>query len=548
MALASSEAIRAGGAFVELFVDDRKMVAGLSAGGDKLYAFGRNVARVGAMIEGVASAAVGMGAIFVREFGDMEAKVKQLDTVLTSTRHGAGMDRLEFLKMADSLEDVTKFSETTILETENLLLTFLRIGKEIFPEALVAVMDVATALGHSAPDAAIQLGKALNDPRRGMLSLMRIGVSFTETQRDQIKTLMEEGNILEAQKIILEEVAMEFGGSARAAADTFTGSLSRLHNTAEQVMIAMGAQIALALRPYVEWMIRCLHAVERFIYQNPQLVQGLIKMVYWMTMAGAALIALGTGLMMLTSSVFPITVIVMVLLGVLDALGLIDSGIGDVAKSFSIAGQSIQAYWEVLIDSIAKAWLWCEKTLLEGIQIILKELIRASAYYKYLKGEEMSPEEVEVFTGYKIQRAVYKGKPVEPTTGVAGWAASLDKTIEERQRITRKSMEDLTQHSADVLTQDWYEQQRRKNPPFDWRQLPVPQWPYVPPRSAYGPNVPTRPIEAIGAFGSIAEMMGAKAGDPLIRAAQQQVELLKGMKMSLDNIEQNTRDMELVYG
>jgi hypothetical protein len=54
---------------------------------------------------------------------------------------------------------------------------------------------------------AIQLGKALNDPIKGVTALQRVGVSFTQSQKDQIKTLVESGDTMDAQKIILGELS-----------------------------------------------------------------------------------------------------------------------------------------------------------------------------------------------------------------------------------------------------------------------------------------------------------------------------------------------------
>lgn len=99
-----------------------------------------------------------------------------------------------------------------------MLLTFTNIGKDVFPNATAMTLDMATAMnGGLAPSAeqlsnqAIQLGKALNDPIMGMGALRKVGVAFTEAQKEQITTLQQSGDIMGAQKIILAELATEFG-------------------------------------------------------------------------------------------------------------------------------------------------------------------------------------------------------------------------------------------------------------------------------------------------------------------------------------------------
>jgi hypothetical protein len=80
-------------------------------------------------------------------------------------------------------------------------------------------------MGTSASGEAIRLGKALNDPIRGLTALTRVGVSFTDEQREQVKALQQSGDLMSAQKIILAELQQQFGGSGAAFAKTFTGQL-----------------------------------------------------------------------------------------------------------------------------------------------------------------------------------------------------------------------------------------------------------------------------------------------------------------------------------
>lgn len=75
-----------------------------------------------------------------------------------------------------------------------MLLTFTNIGGEVFPKATETLLDMATAMsGGMTPGAealtsqAIQLGKALNDPINGITALTRVGVTFTEGQKNMIE-------------------------------------------------------------------------------------------------------------------------------------------------------------------------------------------------------------------------------------------------------------------------------------------------------------------------------------------------------------------------
>ena len=59
----------------------------------------------------------------------------------------------------------------------------------------------------------------------GCRALSRVGVTFTDTQKEMITKLQESGDLMGAQNIILEELESEYGRAAAAARETFTGSL-----------------------------------------------------------------------------------------------------------------------------------------------------------------------------------------------------------------------------------------------------------------------------------------------------------------------------------
>ena len=81
----------------------------------------------------------------------------------------------------------------------------------------------------------IQVGKALNDPTKGLTALSRVGVSFTKDQVKRIKGLQKEGKLYEAQQIILAELNKEFGGSFAAQGDTTAGKVAKFHDAVEDL-------------------------------------------------------------------------------------------------------------------------------------------------------------------------------------------------------------------------------------------------------------------------------------------------------------------------
>lgn len=187
-------------------------------------------------------------------FIQSEKASAQLNAVLKSTKNAAGLSATEIKNMAASLQRTTTFEDDAILSGQNLLLTFTNIGKDVFPQATETMLDMSTALGQDLKSSAIQLGKALQDPERGVTALRKVGVNFNDTQMEMIKNLVATGKSAEAQALILKELQTEFGGSAKAARNTFGGSLEYLKNVQGDVMEDIGGLVAVMGKDFVDAM------------------------------------------------------------------------------------------------------------------------------------------------------------------------------------------------------------------------------------------------------------------------------------------------------
>lgn len=205
-------------------------------------------------LEGASVAAVAFGVSSVKAFEDSQDKLSQLNAVLKSTKGVAGVSAKAAIDLSQALQKVTKFSDEDVLSVENLLLTFTKIGKKIFPQATETVLNMATALGEDTKSAAIQLGKALQDPILGITALRRVGVNFSDAQKEVIKKLVETGHSAKAQQLILKELNTEFGNSAKAAGETFAGKLAILNNRFDDFKEKVGGAIVDVLIPLTDWL------------------------------------------------------------------------------------------------------------------------------------------------------------------------------------------------------------------------------------------------------------------------------------------------------
>ena len=190
---------------------------------------GKAFVKMGA-VAGVAAAAIGVG-LFVKTIKntiEQERVVAQLNQTLKSTGRFSKESSKGLQAYAAHLQTVSTFGDEAIIASQSLMLTFTQIGKKIMPRAQQAVLDVATAMGTDLKSASIQVGKALNDPIEGMSALSRSGITFSKEQKELVKNMVAVGDSAGAQILILKELEVQFGGSAKAARDTLGGALISL--------------------------------------------------------------------------------------------------------------------------------------------------------------------------------------------------------------------------------------------------------------------------------------------------------------------------------
>lgn len=202
-----------------------------------------------AAIAGLAGLTEGFKAV-VEEGATAEQNQAQLEARLKSTGSAAGLTAAQLNDLSTALQTTTTYEDDTILSAENLLLTFTSIHQDVFPQAIQAILDMSTALGQDLQSSTIQVGKALQDPIRGLTALQRVGVQFTEQQREQVKAMVEAGDTAGAQKLILAELNKEFGGSAQADANTYAGSMKQLDNEWKNMKEQIGTALLPALQTF----------------------------------------------------------------------------------------------------------------------------------------------------------------------------------------------------------------------------------------------------------------------------------------------------------
>ena len=224
-----------------------------------------------------------------------------VEQAIKSTGGAANVSAKQIEALTKSIGNQAGVDDSVVKSGSAMLLTFRNIrneqgkGNDIFNRANKTLVDMTAALhgGQVTSDSlrkqAIQLGKALNDPVKGLTALQRVGVTFTDGQKKQITALVQSGHRLEAQKIILHELGKEFGGAAEASASPMQKLKARFDNFKEGLGTALlpiistfvkvlSDQLLPALDKFAEWFAtKAGPAISSFAKNQLPKVIGLIK-------------------------------------------------------------------------------------------------------------------------------------------------------------------------------------------------------------------------------------------------------------------------------
>lgn len=225
-------------------------------------------------------AAAGLGAALAAE------AVASANAVVANVLGNMGMDKAtdRVLAYADGLEKSLGIDEKVIKTTQGKLATFSELAASAdvaggaFDRATMAALDMASAGFGTAEGNAVQLGKALQDPIKGITALQKSGITFTEEQKKMIEAMVEAGDVAGAQDLILGELEKQVGGTAEANADASAKMQLAFGEVAETVGTAL-LPILDALLPKVQEFADWAAANTPLIMQVGSVVAGVAAAV-----------------------------------------------------------------------------------------------------------------------------------------------------------------------------------------------------------------------------------------------------------------------------
>lgn len=220
----------------------------------------------------------------------------QVEAALKSMGGASGKTAAELQVAAKAIQDIAAIDDDDILRkvTANLL-TFGKVVGPTFDRAQMAIVDLSTRMGMDLQAATILVGKALQNPIRGVNALRRQGVELDEAQVSLVKSMMAVGDTAGAQAVILTELERQYGGAAKAAADA--NPYAKLVQAFDDLSEAIGEKLLPVLTPVIIKLTALLDGFSKLspAMQNFVLIGGLIAAAIGPVLVGVGMLISAVG-------------------------------------------------------------------------------------------------------------------------------------------------------------------------------------------------------------------------------------------------------------
>lgn len=313
---------------------------------DKLKGFQNSLKKAGQVSTIALGGLAAAGFTAVKAAEEVAVANARLDNILTSMGYADATKRVT--DYAQALEVTTAVDAEVIKLTQAKLATFANLAATVdtaggaFDRATLAALDMAAAGFGTAESNAVQLGKALEDPIKGINALTRSGITFTEEEKKKIETLVKSGDLLAAQTMVLEAIEKQVGGTAEATATGSAKMALALGNVSEA--------IGTALLPFFTDLSAKVVELTPFLERNAEM---FIKV-------GAAIAVVAVSVKTLQLGIAALSLVMQIATGItaafnfvlaMNPIGLIVLAVAALAAAFVLAYQKIEPF-KNLIDGI----------------------------------------------------------------------------------------------------------------------------------------------------------------------------------------------------
>lgn len=216
-----------------------------------------------------------------------------VNATLLATGNISGVTASGIDRISEAVEKTDVVFSGAVKNAAQLLLTFDQVrnqpgeGNDIFNRTLTITPAIAN-IRHQDVDALIkQVGLALENPSAGLLALKRSGVGLDDETRNQIIQLQRRGDLLGAQKTLLDDLDRRF--SAPGAAIGQADPLQKFSVASSELKKTIGED----LLPPATGFLHVVSATFGFLEHFPKPLREVVELVTAASVAVVPLLALG---------------------------------------------------------------------------------------------------------------------------------------------------------------------------------------------------------------------------------------------------------------
>lgn len=400
---------------------------------------GERIAKVGAVMTiGITAPFTALIAKAIPAATESAQATGQVTAALKSMGDAAGRTLPQLEAQATALMHLSTFDDDDIMRkvTANML-TFGNVSGEAFDRAQKAAIDLSARLGTDLQASTLLVGKALNDPIKGMTALSRAGIQFTADQKAQIAAMVEAGNAAGAQKIILAELERQFSGSAKAMRDATPGIEAKqawddFNETVGKFALEVLPPLTSLLAALLEGFNNLSPGMQKFALGTTALLAVLGPVVTVIGGLVAVLPVLASGLIAIGTAIFATAIpaigaFIVAMSPILIPLGLVAAAITGIVVAVR--------NWDKIADFA--------KRMYQGIKIWVMD--KLGAVWDWLMGKIKA---VGAMFEWLYEAVVGHSYIPDMVDGIAKHMARLDSVMVDKAAKTAKSTADVFREMA----------------------------------------------------------------------------------------------------
>ncbi|AHX01186.1 putative tape measure protein [Nitrincola phage 1M3-16] len=178
----------------------------------------------------------------VRAGMEYERQLLNLQAAIEATGRVAEITGDQLDAMSRRIAQATLTNANAARSAINVLLTYDNLASDLFERIATTAQGIASAFGGDIVASTRLLARALEQPANSLDSLRRVGIQFTESQREQIRTYEALGQRAKAQNIILERTSV-FYNRAQEEAKGLAGQLDAVGDNIAELTEEISKQI-----------------------------------------------------------------------------------------------------------------------------------------------------------------------------------------------------------------------------------------------------------------------------------------------------------------